>query len=762
MKSLFAKLALIFWLLSSMGTFASADSQLDDKKLHAFVSIITNQLLNDLMPVVAPVFTIDPPLQTIDANASMEIEGAIGYDLYVNGTKFATIGEDGILEVELPLAIGQNDFSMTFINENGIESEALVFSILRLDSVKPLILLHGSNPQIIEYQETYRELGAVAYDYIDGNITQNIVIDRSAVNTNVLGEYNVTYNVTDSSNRSADQVTRVVRVVDGTNPVFTSPSVVSVNENQTSAITLQATDANSITYSISGPDSSAFDLNETTGVMTFYVAPDYENKTFYTFTATADDGVNQTNQNVTIYILDLDDTAPVFTSDANVSVYENQLSAIDLNATDANSITYSIYGGDSSAFNIDPISGVVTFKVAPDYETNTSYSFTAVASDGINNTEQNVTITILNLDDTKPLFSGDYNVSVYENQLNAIDLNATDDNTITYSIRDGDSDAFTINSSTGEVTFKVAPDYETKDLYTFVAFASDGINEERQEVTIHILNLDDTAPVFTNDANVSVAENQTSAITLQATDESTLLYSISGGDSDAFDVNASTGVVTFKVAPDYETKETYTFTATASDGINEATQEVTILVYDVLEAVAPKKTGQTLSFDADGIEITDSSLKDDGYYQEGINHNYTRDDTNNIVTDHITGLMWMDGDENLIVHLPWVIIENYNEQNYFNTSGNTAKSYCSNLVFGDYEDWRLPTRKELQDINVAGLHAPSLDGIFENVVNDGYWTQTSQSGVTSKAWYVDFNRGDLESDTKDTLYYVRCVRTIDE
>ncbi|MFT5659861.1 MAG: hypothetical protein ACI9TV_000494 [Sulfurimonas sp.] len=91
-------------------------------------------------------------------------------------------------------------------------------------------------------------------------------------------------------------------------------------------------------------------------------------------------------------------------------------------------------------------------------------------------------------------------------------------------------------------------------------------------------------PTFDSAATVSVNENQTSAVTLNATNTNT--YSISGGDSASFDVDSSSGLVTFKVAPDYESvPNTYTFTATATDNpTNVTTQDVTITILDVEEA----------------------------------------------------------------------------------------------------------------------------------------------------------------------------------
>ncbi len=77
---------------------------------------------------------------------------------------------------------------------------------------------------------------------------------------------------------------------------------------------------------------------------------------------------------------------------------------------------------------------------------------------------------------------------------------------------------------------------------------------------------------------VDVVENQTSALSLKA-NGTNITYAISGADSNEFNINDKTGLVTFKSAPDFESgKTTYTFRATASDGIDSATQDITIII----------------------------------------------------------------------------------------------------------------------------------------------------------------------------------------
>jgi len=442
---------------------------------------------------------------------------------------------------------------------------------------------------------------------------------KSAPDYETKNSYTFTAHANDGTNDATQSVIIHITDVDETAPVFTSPASVNVEENQLNALTLSATDDNSITYSLSGDDSADFNLNAATGEVSFKTAPDYETKNSYSFTAHANDGTNDTVQSVTIHIMDVDESPPHFVSSDSVSVEENQLKAITLSATDDNSLTYSISGGDSAAFNIDTGTGEVTFKSAPDYEIKSSYTFRASASDGTNTVTQDVTINIIDIDESAPVFTSPDSVSVEENQFSVLTLTATDDNNITYAISGGDSANFNVDSASGVVTFKSAPDYETQNLYTFIASASDGTNTVTQDVSIHIIDVNEV-PVFISPSSVSVKENQRKAITLSAEDDNSLSYSIRGGDSASLIVDSLSGVVSFKSEPDYETKNFYTFTAVASDGTNEATQNVSIDITDVEER--DKQTGQIQSYDENGVEVADGSLSDDGYYQKGVAPSY--------------------------------------------------------------------------------------------------------------------------------------------
>ena len=86
--------------------------------------------------------------------------------------------------------------------------------------VPPVITLYGDQELMIEVNSTYTDNGASAIDNIDGNITGNIVINNP-VDVTKIGDYIITYNVTDSDGNHADEKQRIIHVVaSSTTPLF--------------------------------------------------------------------------------------------------------------------------------------------------------------------------------------------------------------------------------------------------------------------------------------------------------------------------------------------------------------------------------------------------------------------------------------------------------------------------------------------------------------------------------------------------------------
>ncbi|MDD3592409.1 MAG: DUF1566 domain-containing protein [Sulfurovum sp.] len=199
-------------------------------------------------------------------------------------------------------------------------------------------------------------------------------------------------------------------------------------------------------------------------------------------------------------------------------------------------------------------------------------------------------------------------------------------------------------------------------------------------------------------------------------------------------------------------------------GTNTQTTEDTSII---------KKTGQVTSYDENGLEVPNNTLKDDGFYQKGLTPRYSRDDQKKIVTDHLTGLEWQDTADVALEDKNWMKSELMGEcsDDYgnpscpdgncslcYDTSGDTATTYCSELTL-DGGGWRLPTLEELTYIVDKGKVAPSIDPVFKYVKDTRYFTSTTGSGFLPIT--VFFDEGfSLKYFPKVYNFraHVRCVR----
>jgi hypothetical protein len=99
-----------------------------------------------------------------------------------------------------------------------------------VDKAAPVITLKGQQIITINAGENYEDVGATAYDAVDGDISKSIET-TGAVDANRPGTYTVAYNVSDQSGNHADAVLRTVTVVDKVAPVITLKGEQSVTIN---------------------------------------------------------------------------------------------------------------------------------------------------------------------------------------------------------------------------------------------------------------------------------------------------------------------------------------------------------------------------------------------------------------------------------------------------------------------------------------------------------------------------------------------------
>ena len=174
---------------------------------------------------------------------------------------------------------------------------------------------------------------------------------------------------------------------------------------------------------------------------------------------------------------------------------------------------------------------------------------------------------------------------------------------LAYSLGGFDAAMLRIDSTTGAVTLRASANYETQPNYSFTVSASDGVNSSaEQAVTLAVSNLDEVAPAITSGATATAINENSGArqVVYTATSSDTpdyasgsTSYSLSGTDTAAFTINASTGEVTLTGNPDFETKPSYSFTVVATDAAGNASEKAVTLAINNLDEVAPTLTSGT-------------------------------------------------------------------------------------------------------------------------------------------------------------------------
>ena len=303
------------------------------------------------------------------------------------------------------------------------------------------------------------------------------------------------------------------------------------------------------------------------------------------------------------------DAAPSAVALSRTTIAENNLPGAvvgTFSTTDADAgdeFTYSLVSGtgsdDNAAFTINGnnLAAVNAFS----FKTKSTYTILVRATDAAGlYREQAFTVSVTNVNEAPTditlsahTITENLPVGAVVGMISTSDPDAGD--AFTYTLVNGtgstDNAAFMLVGNTLKTAAVV--DFETKSSYWVRVRTTDagGLFTEKPFM-ISVTNVNE-APTITSSPTVSVAENQTAVQTVTATDAdagTTLNYSIVGGaDQSLFAINASTGVLTFKSAPNYESptdvgaNNVYNVTVQASDGTLVATKAVAVTVTNVNE-----------------------------------------------------------------------------------------------------------------------------------------------------------------------------------
>ena len=317
------------------------------------------------------------------------------------------------------------------------------------------------------------------------------------------------------------------------------------------------------------------------------------------------------------------------------------ISALD---PESGALTYSLVGTDSQWFGVDASSGQIKAEGLLDYESpadtngDNVYEVTVQVSDGEDaegNSDTavddsiNVAVTVANVNEPPEFDSSTLEIVVVENSVASTNVggpvaaNDPESDMLTYSILGQDSDLFEIEPSTGQIsvgtgtTFDIESpsDSNADNVYELAVQVTDGQDAEGSpddsvdaEIAVEItiagvneppmfelaaieLDVDENPPANTDIGDPIAATDPESA---------TLTYSLSGADSDLFEIESSSGqisvgagtVLDFESPSDADGDNNYELVVQVTDGQDadgnpddsvDATISLTVAITDVNE-----------------------------------------------------------------------------------------------------------------------------------------------------------------------------------
>ena len=367
-------------------------------------------------------------------------------------------------------------------------------------------------------------------------------------------------------------------------------------------------------YTLEGADADSFDIDSASGQIQTKsgVTYDHESKSSYSVTVKADDNNGGiATIDVTITVADIDEPPEFDSATATREVPENTEAGGNIGAPvtandpdTGNTLTYTLEGADADSFDIASASGQIQTKIGVtyDHETKSSYSVTVKADDNNGGTAAiDVTITVADVNEPPEFDSATAAREVPENTeagenigapLTAADPDTGD--TPAYTLEGADADSFDIDSASGQIQTKIGVtyDHETKSSYSVTVKADDNNGGTATiDVTITVTDVDEPPEFDSATAAREVPENTEAGgnigapVTANDPDTGdTPAYTLGGTDANFFDIDALTGQLQTKAALDYEVKNSYTVTVTASDGTLTAAVDVTVTVTNIDEA----------------------------------------------------------------------------------------------------------------------------------------------------------------------------------
>ncbi len=326
-----------------------------------------------------------------------------------------------------------------------------------VDDVIPVIAMNGASPVTVECGATYTDGGATANDNCDGPLVPSAA---STVNTAVVGNYTVTYTVSDAAGNAAVPVVRQVNVVDTTAPVITRTG--------SAAVTVECPN----TYTDSGATADDACYGDLTSTIITVNPVDTSVPNTYTVTYDVTDVQGNVATQVVRTVTVQDTTPPVITLTGSDPV------TVECGGTysDAGATASDTCDGDltTSISTINPVNPAVVG----------TYTVTYDVADGAGNNAVQVTRTVNVVDTTIPVIA----------------LNGSDPVTVECGGTYSDAGATANDSCAGDLTASISTinpvNPAVVGTYTVTYDVTDGAGNNAVQVTRTVNVVDTTIPVI--------------------------------------------------------------------------------------------------------------------------------------------------------------------------------------------------------------------------------------------------------------------------
>lgn len=366
-----------------------------------------------------------------------------------------------------------------------------------------------------------------------------------------------------------------------------TPFSVAISENvayRSTVVQITATDpdnSDTLNYTLSGTNSSYFQISSATGLILTARELDYEDVNYFFLTVSVSDGKTTVTQPLTVTITDTNDLPMFLNAPYSVQINENVIysSIILANATDPDNDTlrFTLSGSRSSQFTIHGLTGLVSLTETLNFEEFTMFVLTLTVSDGKGGvSDTTLTVEVIDHNDPPTFVNTPFSAVIDENiniGTQIIQASATDEDknsSLTYSLTGANSSVFTI-SVTGIISTIGVIDFESRSLYSLTIWVGDGASTVSTPLTVAINDINDL-PVFTNTSYTLSLKERTGALVsilqVSASDQDgdNIAYTFVGITSSDFTINSANGVIATSVVLDYERTPSYVLNAQADDG----------------------------------------------------------------------------------------------------------------------------------------------------------------------------------------------------